>query len=401
MKKHYFLLFAFLFLSFFSQAQWVALNSTITDPIEAVCFKDNNNGFAVTATFASGGKIMATTNGQTWSQNYSCPDYLFTIQFPSDEVGYTGGGDIGATTGAIYKTTSGGVSWSKVNATILPQVYSVYFTDDTIGYAATNDATTGHYYIYKTVNGGVNWTQQSTGFDYIRHLFFSSDSVGYVAGDNGRIFKTTNAGTTWTLLTTNVVFHFNASYFINDQEGWMVGAYGNGGVYKTTNGGATWVNQPIPTIKGMSGVWFTSATDGWVTGEDGTLLHTANGGTTWTTVTPVNTNWNFAITFPSPTVGYAVGANGNIIKYTTATGLNTNTTATAMTVTGPDNDRLIVHGMALSDQQDYRIFSADGRLVKCGKVNGNDDGIDVSRLTAGCYILQLSANALRYKFVRD
>jgi photosystem II stability/assembly factor-like uncharacterized protein len=319
MKKILLFTIAVLF-SYTIIAQWTLLNSGTTANYTSVYFPVVDTGYAVTAVYNNGGKIFATTDGDTWSQQFTSADYLLNVFFLTSKVGWAGGGILGSN-GVILKTTNGGLNWN-TQTTSLQQVYSIYFTNNTNGWAIGNDATQGKYYIYNTTNGGTNWNTQKTGNDYIRSIFFRNSQLGWIAGDNGRIFNTTDGGVNWVLQNTSVVFHFNSIQFISDNIGWSVGSYINGGCYKTTNGGFTWGLQNIGTNAKLYGVWFISPNNGWAVGENGTILKTTNGGDNWSAESSPTSNTLISVHFPDSHIGYAVGNNGTIIKYDDLNGIS-------------------------------------------------------------------------------
>lgn len=383
--------FTFLFIvSFFlnSEAQWTMQSSGISDGISDIFTSSSDSAYAVTATFASGGKIIATKNGSTWNQQYSSPDYLLTVFFRSSTLGWAGGGIL--PNGVVLKTTDGGVNWIP-QATSVYQIYSIYFIDDTLGWAIGNDATQGRCYIYNSTNGGATWTQQFSGFDYLRHIYFTSPLVGYADGDNGRIFKTTDGGINWTLLTTGVVFHFNEVDFVTDSIGWAVGSYINGGCYYTGNGGNTWTAQTLPITQPLtlSSVSFVSPDSGWISGENGTVLFTSNGGFTWTIQsTPVSNDLS-SISFSGKNNGYAAGAAGTIIRYENSSSALGETGDRSYTIgPNPTHDVLFINSIAASTEVEFRITDNTGRLVLAGLLKPEKTAISVENLSPGLYYFE-------------
>jgi photosystem II stability/assembly factor-like uncharacterized protein len=110
------------------------------------------------------------------------------------------------------------------------------------------------------------------------------------------------------------------SYFIEDTEfisatlGWGVGephwdqstrAY-TGTAVVTMDGGETWITQTVPTQETLNGVDFVDETQGWAVGANGIILHTADGGGHWTRQN-VSTEDEFRdVVFVDPSHGWAV-----------------------------------------------------------------------------------------------
>src|SRR5678815_4903327 len=79
------------------------------------------------------------------------------------------------------------------------------FTDANTGWVCGSLGTVGSGAVYRTTNGGVNWTIQSSVFTGGKNLWaidFVNSSTGWVVGDNTtKIFKTTDGGINWTAQT--------------------------------------------------------------------------------------------------------------------------------------------------------------------------------------------------------
>ena len=74
----------------------------------------------------------------------------------------------------------------------------------------------------------------------LNEIYFSSNLVGYIAGNNV-VLKTINGGNTWTRLKENNTINYTAIYFVDDNKGFLGGndQYYNY-LYATTDGGLTW-----------------------------------------------------------------------------------------------------------------------------------------------------------------
>lgn len=54
-------------------------------------------------------------------------------------------------------------------------------------------------------------------------------------------------------------------YFVNDQEGWIIGDKGQ--LFKTTNGGISWTLQSLNSDVNLKSIFFTSSQNGWIAGD--------------------------------------------------------------------------------------------------------------------------------------
>ena len=100
------------------------------------------------------------------------------------------------TDGEMHKSIDFGESWMEVS---LPpeldysQIKAIDFLRSRMGYAWSFEDK-----IFKTSDGGVSWTKVSSLLGVDADLCFLNERVGFLIG-NRKIFKTENAGTHWTL----------------------------------------------------------------------------------------------------------------------------------------------------------------------------------------------------------
>jgi photosystem II stability/assembly factor-like uncharacterized protein len=177
-------------------ANWSLLTTGLTNQfVHSICFPNKNLGFAV----ADNGQILKTTNsGTNWTLHSVDCDYLFSVFFVDDNIGFSAGNAWVISEQKyyvrIFKTTNGGADWTLqkniMSSNEIGQLNSVYFTDVNTGYLVGNGQL-----ILKTINGGDDWIEQPLGYlYYLNDVFFADANTGYAAGNNGTIFKTTNGG---------------------------------------------------------------------------------------------------------------------------------------------------------------------------------------------------------------
>lgn len=121
-----------------------------------------------------------------------------------------------------------------------------------------------------------------------QHLFavdFPSESVGYIAGDNGTLMKTIDGGSTWQQVNLPAYF-FNSQIrnvnFIDNEKGFI--ALGKK-VYKTTNGGYSWSASTQLNVGTLQGTYFLDQNNGFAFGSYKSLAKTTDGGNTWNAIT--------------------------------------------------------------------------------------------------------------------
>ncbi|MGI8893105.1 MAG: WD40/YVTN/BNR-like repeat-containing protein, partial [Bacteroidia bacterium] len=84
-------------------------------------------------------------------------------------------------------------------------LYDIEFVTDSIGYiiggSNYNDDFNVPYrgLIYKTIDKGNSWIMIDSSYSFsLNKLHFTSDSIGYIAGQNGEILKISNANSLFT-----------------------------------------------------------------------------------------------------------------------------------------------------------------------------------------------------------
>lgn len=212
--------------------------------------------------------------------------------------------------GAIIKTTNGGVNWSSLNSNGLFTINSVYFINSNLGFAACSDGI-----IIKTINGGADWSNYYCNTsNAINDIYFINANEGFAVGDGGLILSTSDAGVNWTTLTSNTTQNLNGLFCINNQTVFVVG--NNGLILKTNNSGLTWNGIASGVTSILRSITFTDADTGYISGNSGKILKTINAGTNWSQKVSGTVSNLSSIFFCNSSVGYACGSGGKIIKTT-------------------------------------------------------------------------------------
>lgn len=180
--------------------------------------------------------------------------YYRAIRMRDDLVAFTGGADqLG--NGIIDISTDTGATWT--NIAVLPgqPVSRLHFVNDTLAFAAT-----GGYSrltnngillpdsgaIYRSTDGGLTWLQvHSDAMEGFSDVEFLNDQVGAATRNDGVIVRTTDGGDTWlpatVILPAPIVM--TALTFRPDGIGFATGYRTDGlsgYVFISTDGGATW-----------------------------------------------------------------------------------------------------------------------------------------------------------------
>ncbi len=177
--------------------------------------------------------------------------------------------------GLLFRSSNAGQTWASYTITAGNFKSVSSFNDDV--WIAADDSK-----IYRTKKLNSAITPATVGVNNkFRSVFFVDNSIGYVCGEAGVIYKTVNGGIDWTPVNSGIPnVNLNSVSFLNSQNGIVVGD--NGTVYLTQNGGTSWTSETIGTTKNLLKAKYFA--DGiTVTGEYGALYMKPNG-SSWNSV---------------------------------------------------------------------------------------------------------------------
>ncbi|MFL5763507.1 MAG: YCF48-related protein [Bacteroidia bacterium] len=92
-------------------------------------------------------------------------------------------GWLGGSSGLLYKTTNGGLSWISFSSGVTSYITDIIFTDSFNGWFCTNDGKICH-----TNDSGASWSLEYNGTVPLTDLSFSGNT-GYAVGNTGTILK--------------------------------------------------------------------------------------------------------------------------------------------------------------------------------------------------------------------
>lgn len=228
----------------------------------------------------------STNYGDTWTSGLVKPGS--TLSMTAIQMLDTLNGFMGGTSGNLFKTTNGGVSWDSVNTAStnsVGQIKKVSFISPTTGWIFFTASAPPAGTIYKTTDGGNNWVRQPLGVipePNIASAFVVDSLNAWVSGSLG-VFKTTNGGTSWAKDSVEGPLNpFTDIKMVDATIGYGVGAVGK--VYKTTNGGTLWqLIYSHPQSINLSTLQVVNPNFVVVFGANGAVLSTTDGGVTWLT----------------------------------------------------------------------------------------------------------------------
>src|SRR5215813_6386299 len=163
------------------------------------------------------------------------------------------------------------------------QFFNAVYSRDGLDVIAVGDSGA----VYRSVSGGVVWSRGTLGDKPLRDVVAWSWNVGG-GGDRGKVWRSADLGGTWGLA---VVSGTPSLRRVERLSGGQLIAVGSGGtVVGSGDGGATWSAKASGTTERLNGVRFVDGQHGWVAGTNGYVGRTMDGGASWTPVVVGTTN---------------------------------------------------------------------------------------------------------------
>ncbi|GEM_PF-826611 len=166
---------------------WMRQPSGSSKRFWCIAFSDVRSGIVIGSTI-----LRTTDGGETWKdldtsgkgyfEGWGVMDASFTDANTGTVVGWEG---------RIYRTTNGGMSWSRQFSGATAILYSVHFSDINTGTAVGSSGT-----ILRTTDGGSTWNHQSypASGGQLYRVFFTDANTGTIVGAGGIILRTTTGG---------------------------------------------------------------------------------------------------------------------------------------------------------------------------------------------------------------
>lgn len=372
MKSSLLLSLILIFFGWNSNAQWVAVNTGITNLNVIPMAVNGTNHFAGTY---GGGVFLSTNGGTSWSavnNGLTTPDiFSMTVSGSNVYAGSYGGG--------VFMSANNGTSWTAVNNGITNlSIYAMAASGSTV-YAGTTGGG-----VFKTTNNGTSWTAVNTGLTNLSVLTLYANGSNLYAGTNGGgAFLSTDSGATWTAINTGLTSTTVRS-FTSSGSNLYAGTAG-GGIFISTNNGASWTASNTG-LTNMT-VWCMTpvGSDIFAGTNGGGVFLSANNGASWTAVNTGLTAspdvWSIAI---NGTYIYA-GMNSGPGVYrrplselvAVSAGFNYNSTDYCANATDPTPTITGSPG---------GVFSSTAGLT----IDASTGEIDVSTSTPGTYVVNYS-----------
>jgi photosystem II stability/assembly factor-like uncharacterized protein len=283
--------------------------------LNAVYFNDSKRGWIG----GDEGYLARTEDsGVSWvEQRLQTRNSINDVYFVSKEKGFVLAGE------TIFSTSDSGHTWQQAHTFstadfrgAAPELYSVRFDGKkrgwVVGSVSRGDRVEDSI-LAITRDGGATWqVLQAPSRQELIHIDFIDDKNGWIVGAGGAILRTTDAGESWKRQdsgTTLTLYHID---FRNKKQGLAIGERGT--ILATENGGETWSKVTSPARATLLSVQFVSEDDAWIIGRGGALLRSGDGGLTWIEQES-GVKQNLYAMFMMKKNGCVVGSDGLMLIY--------------------------------------------------------------------------------------
>lgn len=219
---------------------------------------------------------------------------------------------------------SGQSGWQVNREKGVGDLISVFFTSDSNGWVAGDEG-----YLAHTSDGGRSWSRKilNTAAN-INEIYFRNDDNGYLVAGR-KMFVTKDGGRSWsdTVIIEpgeikNGTPEFLSIRFNSKNQGFIIGSVLNSEeevidslLLRTTDGGDTWSRLLIPEVKTeLFHLDFDGKQEGWIVGDMGVILATINNGNSWTKQESGTLAGLYNVDFRDNKEGYVVGEDGTILR---------------------------------------------------------------------------------------
>lgn len=228
--------------------QWDTFTSPTTQNLFDVYFVDNNNGWAVGAA----GTIIYY-NGTEWTtQTSGTTNDLNAIYFTSATNGYA----VGKSGAALHFN---GTAWSAIDTQITVDIFAIHGLDENHIWATGKSGNLSFF-------DGSTWTKSIiVNRDMLGIWALAPDKV-YTSAKAGRVYY--YDGSTWTEQASGSIRDLNDICFIDENNGFAVGAQGTLVYFN----GSIWGSIASTSTKALIGINFFDETSGYFVGADGVIV---------------------------------------------------------------------------------------------------------------------------------
>jgi photosystem II stability/assembly factor-like uncharacterized protein len=266
---------------------WVSISSGITENLNTVEFVNPDTGWVAgknNGTISDSAVFRTMDGGSTWEVQplgLGGQNLIYDVDFVE---GLSGEPMRGFLTGGLtctWRTDNYGNTWENVRGACgQGNFWSSCFVDKKTGWFVGTPSTEYPYTIMCTTDAGTTWTDQTNPTEQpLRGVCFATDQRGLAVGLVGTILYTSDGGANWEARPNNG-YRWESVFLTESGKAWAVGSSGN--IAYSTDWGYTWVAQESGVAVELWEVYFINDNEGWIVGggigQPGVILHTTTGG---------------------------------------------------------------------------------------------------------------------------
>ena len=292
-----------------SGTSWSEINCPVTYNLYNVHFINADTGW-VGGDNNSITEIMRTTDrGLSWELKTlsSSSDYgNHDIEFINGNPGEPPRGFVTAGLSLVWTTDDYGENWvtSPIGGCGASDLESICFINKDEGWFVGTPSATSEVSIVHTTDGGQTYDIQTNPTDpdiKLNCVSFATNLQGVAVGLTGTILYTSDGGQNWEIrpYSSN---RWQSVFLTQSGKAWAVGA--NGNIAYSIDWGYTWTAQQSGVTCELWEVFFVNDDEGWIVGGGvglpGVILHTTNGGITGVNETNIVTQFELHQNYPNP-----------------------------------------------------------------------------------------------------
>lgn len=282
--------------------------------------------------------------------------------------------------GIIIYSDDSGATWEQADVPVSISLTAVFFPSLKVGWAVGHAGVVLH-----TTDGGETWNRQMEGVAAARLAYDTTEAYAELKGPEDKIAQRLLRNAQL-LVDDGPDKPFLDLYFKNNQEGFIVGAYGL--IFRTRDGGNTWesIMDQTENVRGMH-FYAICYTDGimYLAGEQGIFLISTDDGDSFRQIEMPYTGTYFALEKSSSDEIVVAGLLGNAF-WTADQGATFNKIDVPVEVS---------FSAATRTEDGSMIFSNQAGMILISRDNGHTMTVlDVSRLAPISGIVPLDSETL-------
>ena len=311
---------------------WINVPNNFTRNIKCIEFINSDTGWIAGAISGSGDDDLifrTTDSGNSWELQPLSSGVvvrLFDIEFIKDTPNEPVHGFLAGGLASVFRSNDYGITWEDLSGNCGEgNFWACSFADKNTGWFVGYQSTSNPATIMRTTDGGMTFEAQinptTNPVQPLRSVCFSNNQNGIAVGLVGTILFTSDGGTNWEA-RPNSGYRWNSVFLSETGKAWAVG--NSGRIAFSTDWGYTWDAQHSDVTCELWEVYFINENEGWIVGGGGGLpgviLHTTNGGVITDVDDEISTVREFVLdqNYPNPfnpstKIQYSIPQPNNVV----------------------------------------------------------------------------------------